>query len=105
MKHLNKQNPQKLGEKIQYLLSSTVADNHMWFVVLLLSCVRFITTPWAAARQASLSFTSSQGLLKYMSIELVMLCNHLILCHPLSLLPSIFPSIQVFPNESGLCIR
>ena len=106
MKHLNKQNPQKLGEKIKYLLSSTVANNHTWFVVvLLLSWVRFIMTPWTAACQASLSFTISQILLKYMSIELVILYNHLIRCHPLPLLPSIFPSIQVFPNESGLCIR
>ena len=87
------------------MLSSTVANNHTWFVVvLLLSWVRVITTPWTAACQASLSFTISQILLKYMSIELVILYNHLIFCHPLPLLPSIFPSIQVFPNESGLCI-
>ena len=61
--------------------------------------------PWNAARQSSLSLTNSQGLLKLMSIELVMPSNHLILCHPLFLLPSIFPSIRVFSNESVLCIR
>ena len=61
--------------------------------------------PWPAACQASLSFTISQSLLSLMSIESVMLSNHLILCHPLLLLPSIFPSIRVFSNESVLCIR
>ena len=58
-----------------------------------------------AARQASLSITNSWSLLKLMSIESVMSSNHLILCHPLLLLPSIFPSIRVFSNESALCIR
>ena len=62
-------------------------------------------TPWTAACQASLSITNSQSLLKLMSIELVMPSNHLIFCHPLLLLPSIFPSIRVFSNESALCIR
>ena len=62
-------------------------------------------TPWTAAHQASLSITNSQSLLKFMSIKLVMPSNHLILCHPLLLLPSIFPSIRVFSNESALCIR
>ena len=62
-------------------------------------------TPWTAACQASLSITNSQSLLKLMSIESVMPSNHLILCHPLLLLPSIFPSIRVFSNESVLCIR
>ena len=62
-------------------------------------------TPWIAARQASLSTTNSQSFLKVKSIELVMPPNHLILCHPLHLLPSIFPSIRVFSNESVLCIR
>ena len=61
-------------------------------------------TPWTAARQASLSITNSQSLLKLMSIQSVMPSNHLTLCHPL-LLPSIFPSIRVFSNESVLCIR
>ena len=62
-------------------------------------------TPWTAAHQASLSFTISQSLLKFMSIESVMLSNHLILCHPRLLLPSIFPIIRIFSNESVLCIR
>ena len=61
--------------------------------------------PWAAAHQASLSTTSSRSLLKLTSIESVMPFNHLILCHFLLLLPSIFPSIKVFSNESILCIR
>ena len=62
-------------------------------------------TPWTAACQASLSITNSWSLLRLMSIESVMLSNHLILCHPLLLLPSIFPSIRVFSNESVLHIR
>ena len=67
--------------------------------------VPLFTAPWTPARQASLSFTTSQSLLKVMSIESVMLSNHLTLCCPLLLLPSIFPSIRVFSNESVLCIR
>ena len=70
-----------------------------------LGCVQLFATPWTAARQAFLSITNSQSLLKLMSIELVMTSNHLILCHPLLLLPSIFPSIRVFSNESVLHIR
>ena len=70
-----------------------------------LSHVRLFATPWTAARQASLSFTISQSLLKLMSIESVMPSDHLILCRPLLLLPSIFPSIRVFCNESALHIR
>ena len=62
-------------------------------------------TPWTAAHQASLSITNSRSLLKLMSIESVMPSNHFILCRPLLLLPSIFPSIRVFSNESALCIR
>ena len=69
-----------------------------------LSCVRLFATPWTAAFQASLSITNSQRPPKPMSIESVMLSNHLTLCRPL-LLPSIFPSIRVFSNESTLCIR
>ena len=75
------------------------------FVVQLLSQVQLFATPWTAACQASLSFTISQSLLKLMFIELMMLSNHLILCHSLLLLSSIFPSIMVFSNESALCIR
>ena len=73
--------------------------------VQLVSCVRLFETAWTAARQNSLSITSSRSLLKVISIESVMPFNHLILCHPLLLLPSIFPSIRVFSNESALRIR
>ena len=70
-----------------------------------LSCVRLFVTPWTAARQASLSITNSQSLLKLMSIKSVMPSNHLILCCPFLLLPSILPSIRVFSIESVLRIR
>ena len=70
-----------------------------------LSRVRLFATPGTAASQASLFITNSQSLLKLMSIESVMPSNHLILCHPLLLLPSIFPSIRAFSNESVLSIR
>ena len=70
-----------------------------------LSNVRLFVTPWTASHQASLSITNSQSLLKFMSIELVVPSNHLILCHPLFLPPSIFPSIRGFSNESVLLIR
>ena len=62
-------------------------------------------TPWTAARQVFLSITNSQSLLKLMAIKSVIPSNHLILCHPLLLLPSTFPSIRVFSNESVLCMR
>ena len=70
-----------------------------------LSHVRLFVTPWIAARQASLSITDSQSLLKLMPIELVMPSSHLILCRPLILLPPIPPRIRVFSNESTLCMR
>ena len=70
-----------------------------------LSRVRLFATPWTTARQASLSVTNSRSSPKSTSIELVMPSNRLILCHPLLLLPSIFPSIRVFSDESSLCIR
>ena len=75
--------------------SSVQSLSHVWLFV----------TPWTAAFQASLSITNSQSLPKLMSIESVMPSNHLILCHPLLLLPSIFLSIRVFSNESALRIR
>ena len=83
---------------------------HMWpilglLVVQSLSGVRLFATPWTAAHQASLSSTTSWSLLKLMSIELVMPSNHLVLCRLLILLPSIFPSIRIFSNESVLRIR
>ena len=67
--------------------------------------VWLFATPWTAAHQASMTITNSQSLPKLMSIESVMLYNHLILCHPLLLLPSIFPSIRVFSNKSALYIK
>ena len=86
-----------------------------WFTVVIiynmlssvqsLSRVQLFVTPWTAAHQASLSITNSWSLLKLISIDSVMPSNHLILCHPLLLLPSIFPSIGFFSNESVLCIR
>ena len=87
---------------------TTPYTQHLFAILSLvqsLSHVPLFVTPWTAARQASLSITNSQSLLKLMSIESVMPSNHLILCHPLLLLPSIFPSIRVFSSESVLCIR
>ena len=72
-------------------------------VVQSLSCV-WLCNLWTASHQSSLSFTISRSLLKLMSVELVMLSNHLILCYPL-VLPSVFPNIRVFSNELALCIR
>ena len=78
-----------------YLCSSVQLLSHVWL----------FATPWTAVHQFSLSITNTWSLLKLMSIESVMLSNHLILCHPRLLPPSIFPSIRVFSNESALCIR
>ena len=83
----------------------TLGQDGLLIVVQLLSCVQLFATPWTAACQASLSFTISWSLLKLMSIESVMPSNHLILCCPLLLLPSVFSSFRVFSNESALCIR
>ena len=78
---------------------------HIFSSVQSLSRVQLFATPWTAAHQASLSLTNSWNLPKLMSIESVMPSNHLILCHPLLLPPSIFPSVRVFSNESALLIR
>ena len=91
----------------------SVLKDTQWFqycgdafvVVQSLSCVWLFATPWTAARQAPLSFTISRNLLRCMSVELVMSLNHLILCCPHHLLPSVFPSIRVFSDKSVLCIR
>ena len=87
-------------------------ESHGWCHTIQFSSVQFSrsvmpdsATPWTASCQASLSFTNSRSLLKLMSIELVIPSNHLILCHPLLLLPSILPSLRVFSNESVLHIR
>ena len=88
------------------IISDTDIHTHVYVVVVQsLSHVRFFATQWTAARQTSLSFTISQSLLKLMSIESVMSSNHLILCPPLLLQTSVFPSIRVFSNESALRIR
>ena len=102
------------------MISSNYSKNNMYWAHLMkklfsmyfqfssvqsLSHVRLFATPWTAPRQASLSITNSQSLFKFMFTESVMQCNHLILCHPLLLLPSIFPNMRVFSNESALCIR
>ena len=79
--------------------------SHQFSSVQSLSHVWLFETPWTTAHQASLSITNSWSLLKLMSFELVMQSSHLILCYPLLLSPSIFPSIMVFSNESALCIR
>ena len=86
-------------------MPSTRARVGLVIVVQLLSHVRLFATPWTAACLTSLSVTISWSLLKLMSIESVMPSNHLILCCPLLLLPSIFPSIRVFSNESALRVR
>ena len=80
-------------------------QEHWFSSVQSFSRVQLFATPWTAAHQASLSITSSQSLLKLKSVESVMPSNHLILCHPLLLPPSIFPSIRVFSNESVLHIK
>ena len=79
--------------------------NHLFLHLVQFSRDQLFATPWTAAHQASLSITKSQSLLKLMSIELVMPFDHLILCCPLLLLPSIIPSISVLSNESVLCIK
>ena len=95
--------PAALPPKFQTCQPSQL--HNIYVVVQLLSHVRPFVTPWTAARQASLSFTISQSLPKLMSIESVMPSNHLILCCPLLLLPSSFPSTRVFSSELGLRIR
>ena len=92
-----------LPARIQYLLAAQLCVYSV--VVQSLRHVWLFATPWTAAYHASLSFIISQSILKLMSIELVMPSNHLILCHPLLLLPSIFPSIRIFSNELALRIR
>ena len=88
---------------ITFSVRASTCEVWVGWVVQLLSLNWLFENPWTAAHQASLSFTVSQNFL--MSIESVMTSNHLILCRPLLLLPSIFPSIRVFSNESTLCIR
>ena len=88
-----------------FSLKTCISIERSFSSVQSLSHVRFFATPWTVACQASLWITNSWRLLKLMSVESMMPSNHLILCCPLVLPPSIFPSIRVFSNESALCIR
>ena len=88
-----------------YVLGHDQDQDGAEIVVQSFSRVRLFVTPWTAAHQASLSITNSWSLFKLISIESVMQSNCLILCHPLLILPSIFPSIRIFSNEAVLCIR
>ena len=89
----------------KYILLNNQKLSHYDVVVQSLSRVRLFVTPWTAACQASLSIINSWSLLKFRSIESVLLSNHLILSYPLLLLPSVYPSIRVFSSKSALCIR
>ena len=89
----------------RFFTSWAIREAHGYQFSSLLSHVQLFATPWTTARQASLSITNSCSLLTFMSIELVMPFKHLILCHPLLLMPSIFPSIRVLSNESVRRIR
>ena len=91
--------------KVNYKIRRIISGRRFCPSVQSLSRIQLFATPWTSAHQASLSITNSLSLPKLMSIELVMPSNHLILCHPLLLLPSIFHSIRVFLNESALRIR
>ena len=92
---------QKVSNVTLFLVNSGLIDHS----IQLLSHIQLFTTPWTAERQAPLSITNSRSLLKLIPIESVMPSNHLVLCRPFLLLPSIFPSNRVFSNESALCIR
>ena len=94
----------RIQNLIFHIQENWIKNDMSFSSVQLLSCVRLFATPWTAAHQVSLS-TNSQSLPTPVSIESVMPFNHLILCHPLLLLPSIFPSIRVFSNEPALHIR
>ena len=105
---LGKEDPRtqslRVGLGVGVAECSQSLTKHGGCLLLLLRCVQLFAAPWTAAHPASLSFTTSQNLLKLMSIELVMPSNHLIPCHPLLLLLSIFPSIRVFSSKSALRI-
>ena len=90
---------------VQWLRIHLRLQGTLWTQVQSLRDVRLLETPWTAARQASLSITNSWSLLKLMSVELVVPSMHPILCHPLLLLPSIFPSMSVFSNDLALHMR
>ena len=95
-----------LNEKAKCMVTLILSyRNKLLFLQFSRSAMSDFATPWTAVHQASLSITSSRSLSKLMSIDSVVPSSHLILCRPLLLLPSIFPSIRVFSNESALCIR
>ena len=100
---INYSNP--VAESIKITDMHILSNSLSRYVVQSLSCVRLFATPWTATSQASCPSPSPWSLLKLMSVESVMPSNHLFLCHPLLSLPSIFPSIRDFSNESALCIR
>ena len=102
---LNERTTSALGQLQRLYMTHDLMESYQRPSIQSPSYVQLFATPWTAARQASLSITNSQSLLKLMFIESVMLSNHLILCHPLLLLPSIFPSIRAFSNESVIHSR
>ena len=102
LEKMTEEKPTKAAKRSR---GETEAGNRAVAVVQLLSHVQLFVAPWTAAHQASLSFTISPNLLNLMSIESVMSSSHLVPCCPLLLLPSVFPCIRVFSNESALCIR
>ena len=103
----------KMVHKMQYNLLCVSLSNqfpncmfsYLFLFLVAKSCLTLLRPPWTAAHQVSLPFTISRSLLKFMSIQKMMLSNHLILCHTLLLLPSVFPSIRVFSSELALYIR
>ena len=97
--------PAKVGERGQWNQYVVISYIQIFVVVQLLACVWLSVAPWTVAHQSPLFCTVSWSWLKFMCIESAMLSHHLILCHPLLLLPSVFPSIRVFSNELALCIR
>ena len=97
---INYSNP--VAESIKITDMHILSNSLSRYVVQSLSCVRLFATPWTTAHQASLSFTISQSLLKLICTESIVPSNHLILCHLLLLLPSVFPQIRVFSNKSYL---
>ena len=103
--HMSFQTVYKLGHLGNYDPIFYRLGKFIDLVQLSLSCDQPLAAPWTAALQSSLSFTISQSLLRLMPIESVMPSNHFILCRPLLLLPSLFPSMGVFSNELALCIR
>ena len=104
-RHQTSETTPKAGQGVWETAWKLTSFPYIFVFVQSLSCVHLFVTPWSAAHQASLSFTISQSMLKLLSIDSMMPSNHFILCGLLLLLPSIFPNIRVFSNESALLIR